>query len=334
MSLRVDAPIHTVTDSSAAPDVRHAGPAVVVGLVNNMPDAALEATEGQFSSLLQAAAGALPVRLRLTYLPQIPRGQAANERLGRHYWTLAALLEDPPDALIVTGAEPVAPELRDEPYWGAFLKLVEWAQRHTVSSIWSCLAAHAAVQHLSGIRRQRLPRKCCGVYEHSALAAHPLTRGIASPLLTPHSRWNDLPLEALGAAGYTILSAGTETGANIFARQVGRSLMVFLQGHPEYEHATLLKEYRRDIGRFVRGQQPEYPNLPHGYFPPRALELLGAFRERALMHRNPEVLADFPAAEMQESLNNTWRTSAVAIYANWLNVIQAAKTRPNAVHSY
>ena len=39
--------------------------AVHVGLVNNMPDAAMRATELQFARLLKEAAGALDVRLRL-----------------------------------------------------------------------------------------------------------------------------------------------------------------------------------------------------------------------------------------------------------------------------
>ena len=43
----------------------HNRTAIHVGLVNNMPDAALRATELQFARLLKAAAGNLDVRLRL-----------------------------------------------------------------------------------------------------------------------------------------------------------------------------------------------------------------------------------------------------------------------------
>ena len=56
-----------------------------VGLVNNMPDSALEATETQFTRLLQAAAGSLPVQLRFYYVPEIPRGAAAKERIESSY---------------------------------------------------------------------------------------------------------------------------------------------------------------------------------------------------------------------------------------------------------
>src|SRR2546430_13670792 len=41
---------------------------------------------------------------------------------------------------------------------------------------------------------------------------------------------------------------------------------LFLQGHPEYERTTLFKEYRRDVGRFLSGEQSSYPPLPCRYF--------------------------------------------------------------------
>ena len=43
--------------------------ALRIGLVINMADAALEATEAQFSHLLEAAAGTMAVHLRYSYLP-------------------------------------------------------------------------------------------------------------------------------------------------------------------------------------------------------------------------------------------------------------------------
>jgi hypothetical protein len=44
-------------------------PVVTVGLVNNMPDTALQSTERQFLELIDAAAGGMAVRLRLFSLP-------------------------------------------------------------------------------------------------------------------------------------------------------------------------------------------------------------------------------------------------------------------------
>ena len=51
---------------------------VLIGLVNNMPDTALEATEAQFARMLSAAADSLHVRLRFYFLPEVPRGAAGG----------------------------------------------------------------------------------------------------------------------------------------------------------------------------------------------------------------------------------------------------------------
>ena len=46
-----------------------------IAFVNNMPDAALEDTELQFFNLLDAAAGDIPIRIRLYSLPGIGRSE-------------------------------------------------------------------------------------------------------------------------------------------------------------------------------------------------------------------------------------------------------------------
>jgi homoserine O-succinyltransferase len=298
---------------------------IVIALVNNMPDSALQATEAQFFHLLQAAAGPRSVALQFTYLPEVVRGPAARERIGRSYWPIEALLHEPPDALIVTGAEPLARTLADEPYWQRFVEVLDWAESHTVSSIWSCLAAHAAVAHLDGIARRRLAQKCCGVFEHSILAESAVMRGVGAPLHTPHSRWNELPVEALRAAGYSMLSESAQTGADIFARQ-SRSMLLFFQGHPEYEDTTLLKEYGRDVSRFLSAQQPHYPTLPAGYFSPESAALLDSFREQAMRHPATELVASFPFTTVAAGLQNSWRADAIRIYGNWLSYIANTKT--------
>ena len=308
----------------AAAGMRTARGGIVIGLINNMPHAALRSTEAQFRGLLQAAAGGQSIELRLSSFPELPRARDGLEHIARCYWPIDALLSEPLDALIVTGTEPRAARLTDEPYWQRFVRLLAWAGEHTVSSIWSCLAAHAAVESLDGIRRQRLGQKRCGVYEHSILSWHPFLCGVTAPLRTPHSRWNDLPVEALRAAGYTILSWSADSGADAFIRQE-RSLLLFFQGHPEYEDTTLLKEYRRDVGRYLRGEQPCYPTLPHGYFSPTATATLQAFEEQALANRTTELLASFPFDCVAAALQNTWRPAAVAIYRSWLAFLGARK---------
>lgn len=297
---------------------------LLVGLVNNMPDAALEATEAQFARLLREASGPIPVVLRVAYLPEVPRGPEALEFIRRNYWHIERLTAAPLDALIVTGLEPKAASLVDEPYWQRLSTLLAWAQAHTASSIWSCLAAHAAVQQLDGIMRRRLDQKRFGVFDHSLLEGHPLLAGVSAPLALPHSRWNELPVEQLRSAGYTLLSWAPETGADIFVKHA-RSLLVFLQGHPEYEPTTLLKEYRRDVGRFLRGQQPHYPTQPKGYFSAAAAAELDAFERQARAQPIEATLASFPTLDAAACGGERWGAAAAQFYRNWLTHVAGGR---------
>jgi homoserine O-succinyltransferase len=307
--------------------------ALVIGLVNNMPDSALEGTEQQFTRLLGAAAARRRVRLRFSFLPEVPRGAEARAWIDARYWTLPELLQGPLDALIVTGTEPRSPSLREEPYWNRLAQLLEFAERSTISSIWSCLAAHAAALHLDGVERVRFSQKLCGVYAHSISGDHPLTSGLSSPLLTPHSRWNTLPIERLREAGYTLLAQSSVTGADLFVKS-GRSLRVFMQGHPEYEERTLLKEYQRDVGRFINGVQPVYPTMPVGYFSAEGEQALLGFEREVRAGRIENPLEAFPFKAVSGSLSEGWRGGAARVYENWLDLVASRKATAPALAGY
>src|SRR5579862_3626087 len=147
---------------------------IVVGLVNNMPDAALRSTERQFRELLASAAGERTVTLRIFSLPGLPRADAGRQYVADHCEEFAEIWDADLDGLIVTGTEPRAAALADEPYWPMMTRLVDWAAEHTIATVWSCLAAHAAVQHLDGIVRRRLATKLFGVFECGKTSDHPL----------------------------------------------------------------------------------------------------------------------------------------------------------------
>jgi homoserine O-succinyltransferase len=295
-----------------------------IGLVNNMPDAAIEATERQFVQLLDAASGKTVIRLRLFSLPQVPRADIVRHRLENRYCDIDTLWGGKLDGLIVTGTEPRAADLKNEPYWPAMTKVIDWAQENTASTIWSCLAAHAVVLHIDGIGRRPLAAKRFGVFDCVKSSRHPLTGAAVEPLRTPHSRWNDLHEADLVGCGYDVLTRSEDAGVDTFVKQ-GRSLFVFFQGHPEYEAITLLREYRRDIGRFLRRERDTYPEMPQGYFHRYATTLLDAFQERALGDRREDLLASFPMPSLDAGLVNRWRASAVSIYANWLSHLSAHK---------
>jgi homoserine O-succinyltransferase len=300
-----------------------------LGLVNNMPDAALESTERQFLELLRAAAGDIPVRLRLFALPDVPRSDAGRAHLAAGYRSLDQLHDSRLDGLIVTGTEPRAPELSDEPYWGSFVNLLQWAEESTASTIWSCLAAHAAVLQMDGVQRRALDEKRFGIFECSKVSEHALLGGVPVRARIAHSRWNELPEEALRSSGYTILTLSPEAGVDAFIKQ-RQSLFVFFQGHPEYDERALLREYRRDIGRFLRGERETYPGLPRGYFDVAASDVLAAFRDRALANRRGQLLEELPTSFLEAHLNFTGGSAVARLYHNWLSFLSAEKARRQA----
>lgn len=302
---------------SAFADVRRAPKHCIdIGIVNNMPDGALKSTERQFLNLLEAAAGALAVRVTFYALPEVSRSDSGRRRVDGFYSNIQDLWDHPLDGLIVTGAEPRTPNLQDEPYWSKLTEVLEWAEQNTYSSLWSCLAAHAAVLHLDGIQRHRLSQKRFGLFPCIHASEHPLLRGIPASIM-PHSRWNELSEADLNECGYQILTHSEQAGVDAFVKQ-RKTLMVFFQGHPEYEANTLLLEYRRDIGRYLKGEVDAYPLMPRSYFDGPTEDALTALQERAVSDRREDLLDEFPSALAETNFENKWRSAALGVYQNWL----------------
>ncbi len=295
-----------------------------------MPDAAMEATVRQFLALLASAAQSIVVRLKLFSIPGVPPGDQRHQYLRTYHSDIHELWDARLDGLIVTGTEPRAADLTAEPYWNHLSQLIDWAEENTTATVWSCLAAHAAVLHLDGIPRSPLGGKCFGLFQHMRTSDHPLLEGHSVQILTPHSRWNEISEEAVVSSGYRVLSKSSAAGIDIFVKE-RRSLFLFFQGHPEYEADTLAREYRRDVGRFLRGERESYPELPKHYFDPDTASVLNAFRAQALADRREELLSAFPTEHVFSAVSNTWHAQAMCTYRNWLNHIverKASQSRP------
>jgi homoserine O-succinyltransferase/O-acetyltransferase len=303
---------------------------VRIAFVNNMPDAALEDTEIQFFELLEAAAGNVPVRLKLHSLSGVPRGERGQQHLGGFYFGTDDLLNDRFDGMIMTGTEPRQPDLRNEPYWSALANVLDWAESNTASTILSCLAAHAGVLHSDGIGRHPLSDKQFGVFDFAKAGKHQLTAGTGERVRFPHSRWNEVQAEALTVSGYQVLTQSAEGGVDSFVKMKKQSLFVHFQGHPEYGAQTLLKEYRRDIKRFLRSERETYPSMPKGYFNAAASRLLTDFRDAVPSDRREERIESFPEAAVVGTLQKTWHASSTAIYRNWLQYVVSKKAERTA----
>ena len=299
-------------------------PSLVIGLVNNMPDSALEATERQFRELLTDAAHGVSVQLRCLSLGGIQRGGTGRSYVRQHYQDIGEFGADHVDGLIVTGTEPRAPSLTDEPYWCTLVKLVDWAASNTISTIWSCLAAHAAVLHLDGVERYALGNKLSGLFECVRVGDHPIVAGTPPRWRTPHSRYNGLPEDLLASKGYEVVSRLAQGGVDIFLRQEG-SLFLFMQGHPEYDARALLREYRRDVARFLAGMTDRYPEMPLDYLGKDAAAEFENFRQRAQRVRSMDLFPQFPGTVDARRPIHAWRETAIQIYANWFAYLAEKK---------
>jgi homoserine O-succinyltransferase len=297
---------------------RHADVDLTIGLVNNMPDSALQATERQFMRLLRQAAGDTRIDFHCFSLPNVHRSQTTKWRVDGQYTDIANLGRLKIDGLIVTGAEPIAASLPEEPFWQDLTDIVDWAKTNTRSTIWSCLAAHAAALHLDGIERHRLPEKCSGVYDCFKVNDSWLTADLPSPLRVSHSRLNELRAADLVARGYQLLTRSPQVGVDIFAKQL-RSQFVFFQGHPEYDALSLEREYLRDITRFLAGGRDSYPAFPVGYFDTETEDRLLDFERRARVERRPALSAELPSRTLRQ--DNAAGAAATAIFANWLGYL-------------
>jgi len=293
-------------------------PELTIGLINNMPDSALKATERQFSRLLQTVADDVRIRLHCFTLPSVRRSAAARVHIARDYRDIADLGRLAVDGLIVTGAEPVARTLPREPYWRELTEVIDWAKSNTRSTIWSCLAAHAAVLHLDGIERHRLADKCSGIYDCFAVTDDWLTREGPAPFKVSHSRFNELRESELAAAGYQILTRSDDAGVDVFARQE-QSRFIFFQGHPEYDALSLQREYMRDVARFLSGERDDFPRIPASYFDAETEQVLLSFERHARAVRDPTIAAELPGLTLRPDV--AAGSAATVLFRNWVGFL-------------
>jgi homoserine O-succinyltransferase len=297
------------------------GAALVIGLVNIMPPAAMRTIENLFRLLLNACASPGNIHLRLFSLsggkPAEACGAPPDYESLNDLWD-SPESEQPLDALIVTGTESRARSMEDESCWPDLQRICDWAGENTISTLWSCFSAHAAVLHLDNIHRQPFPEKLSGIFECKKASNHPIFKNMPAHFPAPHSRYNNLSEAELKAAGYEILSKSPLTGPDSFIKQQKNSQFLFLQGHLEYGAEMLFSEYCRDLKRFALGQSVICPKPPQNYFDPTALAAFAA--------ATPEVLSstDF-INSVTARLSSDWQAPARRLYTAWLGLISEQK---------
>ncbi len=293
-----------------------------IGLLNMMPDGALEATERQFYRLVGESNPIAQFYMHPFTLGELERGDKASEHIGKYYETFEQIQQAGLDALIITGATPVHPDLADEPFWGPLEQVVAWAFENVTSTLCSCLATHAVLQARHGQKRRPLGFKRWGVFPHRVMDRHhPLVHDVNTLLNVPHSRFNEIFRHQFEQAGLHILIESEEAGVHL-ATSSDRFRMVYFQGHPEYDTISLLKEYKREVMLYAAGKRQLYPPFPDNLFLAREKAILDEYRLRLqTAMREGQVQPEFPERLVATRLDNTWHDTAEGIVANWIGLV-------------
>lgn len=321
----------TVLDPTRAQkqDIRE----IHIGLLNMMPDAALEATERQFFRLISESNQIAQFHVHPFTLPQLVRGEKAAAHVKKHYETFESIREDGLDALIITGANVTHPNLSDEDFWEPLIEVIDWGYNNVTSILCSCLATHAVMQFRYNQKRTRLPKKCWGVFSHEVVdRSHPLVNGINTQFDVPHSRFNEISRHQFDDAGLRVLVESKEAGVHL---AVSEDLfrIVYFQGHPEYDINSLLKEYKREVFLFIKNQRDDYPPTPENYFTVQVQAILSEYKERLLESiANQETAPEFPEKLIRSLLHNTWHDSAEAVINNWIGHVYQTTNNDRRKH--
>ena len=263
-------------DRAAKQDIRE----LHIGLLNMMPDAALSATERQFFRLIGGSNQIAQFYVHPFSLPEIPRSESAREHISNYYEDFSSIKQQGLDALIITGANVTQPELEKEVFWQPLIEVIDWAYNNVTSTLCSCLATHAVMQFRYQQHRESLSKKCWGVFEHDVIERrHPLVKGVNTRFNVPHSRFNQVTAEQFNQAGVKVLVASERAGVHL-AVSPDLFRIVFFQGHPEYDINSLLKEYKREVNRFAKGEVNDYPPFPDLYFGATQKAILDEYRWR------------------------------------------------------
>ncbi len=229
-----------------------------------------------------------PLQIDITFLQlatHVSKHTAASH-LNKFYCVFDDIRSKKFDGMIITGAPVEQLAFEEVTYWDELTRIMEWSKSHITSTLHICWGAQAGLYYHYGIKKELLPKKAFGIFEHKVLNRRTaLVRGFDDYFLAPHSRHTTVSREdILNNPALTILAESDEVGVFIVIAQDGRQ--IFVMGHPEYDRVTLDTEYKRDISKGLPIE------LPVNYYPDNDCE------------KRPVL---------------SWRSHANILYTNWLD---------------
>ena len=84
----------------------------------------------------------------------------------------------------------------------------------------------------------------------------------------------------------------------------------------------MLKEYKREVFRYLNDERDDAPWFPENYFPEDAGKIASQYLEEAMQAKtSADALPEFPEAELRNIVDNTWGDTGKAIVNNWLGLV-------------
>lgn len=295
-----------------------------IGLLNMMPDTALAATERQFFRLVGNSNSISQIYMHPFTIDSVKRADWAQSWVGEHYQSFDAIKEHGLDALIISGANVSEANLAAEVFWNDLVDVMDWADENVTSTLCSCLATHAAALHKHQLQRYQLPEKRWGAYPHEIVCTdHPLMGSLNTQITVPHSRFNQIDRSDIENSGMHVLLEG-DAGVHLVVSPDGFKT-VYFQGHPEYDHVSLMKEHRREIGRYINKELNAYPPEPQNYYDDYSLAVLSEYRSLLDSALQSNVMREdfpaFPSELLSKRLHNTWHDSGKSLVGNWVGLV-------------
>ena len=255
---------------------------VRVLLLNLMP----KKIETEIHILRMLSNSPLQVDVELLRISDKPSRHTPIEHMENFYKSFDEVRNTRYDGMIITGAPLGQVDFSEVGFWNDMVEIMDWSLTNVTSVMFLCWAVQAAMYHLYGVNKRILPRKISGVYPHRLVKPlAPIVRGFDDVFDAPHSRYAEVPRDAIGKLGdIDIVADSPIAGPYIMTHVDGRHL--FVTGHSEYEPNCLGDEYERDLAQGIS------PEIPENYFPddnPRAAPIV------------------------------TWKSHGNLLFNNWLN---------------
>ena len=237
------------TQQSSKQDIRP----LKIGVLNLMP-LKIE-TETDLIRLLSNS----PLQIELTLVKtngHISKN-TPEEHINEFYVSFDSIKNQKFDGFIITGAPVEMMAFEEVDYWSELTEILDWTKKSVTSTFHICWAAQAGMYHHYGVKKELLPEKKFGVFEHRVcIENHPLFRGFDDTFFVPHSRHTTISeADVANCNDLTILAVSDEAGIYIVSAHGGREL--YVTGHSEYTALTLNNEYKRDLAKGMNTAMPE-----------------------------------------------------------------------------